>query len=122
MAGGQAHIRTGDKKRYKEVLKQIGEHGVTQDEILEAGWAQGRRIKAERVMIVLEMIYQKAVQENGSLAAAEVYLDRILGKPKESLNLEADGVLNNYSDDELISRIVAVVKRTGQAGAGGSAD
>lgn len=123
MAGKGNYIKTGDANRYKDLLKKIGEHGAKEvEEILELETGQAQRtMKAERVLIILEMLYNKAVRGN-NIAAAQLYLDRILGKPKESLNLTNSGdLIGKISDGELIDKITAIIKAT-RKGESGAAD
>ena len=106
------------KKTYEKLIETIHSHGTEIVEEIDLGWTVEQVIKKERVVIVLEMLYTKAVKEK-SIGAAQQYLDRQLGKPKESLNVTDDGgTLGKLTDDELIKRIATILKATGKAGAG----
>ena len=102
---------------YKQLKAKIAEHGtevVTEEDL---SWYGGRSLTQSRTLIVLEMLYQKAVHE-GDKGAAQQFLDRTLGKPKESLNLtDESGVFGKLSDDELAERITTIIKSAQKAGA-----
>lgn len=105
------------RQAYDKLREKIAEHGTTEVEELDLPWAQGRAIKASRVMIVLEMLYYKA--KEGDKAAANQFLDRTLGKPKESLNLtDESGVFGKLSDNELTRKIATIIESTKKGGAG----
>lgn len=111
--------RTGESAKLKNVIRKIADHGAEVVEILEVPWAKGETIKRERVLIILEMLFQKATKEDGSMGAAVHYMDRILGKPKESLLLDnGDDTLQRLSDDQLVSRIAGIIKTVRAADAG----
>lgn len=106
---------------YKALLKKISEHGATVVEAPEhIRTANGRVMKAERLLIALEAVYLKGVND-GNMGALQYYLDRMLGKPKESLNLtnESD-IIGKLTDEQLIERISAIVKTAAEGGAGNS--
>lgn len=100
----------------KALAAKIAEHGTQEDEVLDAEWlpaSRHRTLTKERVIIVLEMLYQKAVADKGSVTAGIAYLDRILGKPKENLTLDGEAnIFAKISDEELVERINNIVKRT----------
>lgn len=111
--------RKGESAKLKSVIKKIADHGAEVVELIEVDWAEGRNIKNERVLIILEMLYQKAINGDGSMGAAVHYMDRILGKPKESLLLDnGDDTLQRLSDDQLVSRIAGIIKTVRAADAG----
>jgi len=98
---------------YKALMQKIAEHGWTEVEEIDLPFTHGRTIKRERTLIVLEMIYRKALE--GNLQAAEYYLDRMLGRPKESLNLtNGADLIGEKSDQELISEIAGIIKSVRQ--------
>lgn len=113
-----AYAKTGDSNRWKDLLKKIGEHGSQEVEyIREDKNASARTMTASRVLNVLEMLYNKAIDDS-SLGAAQQYLDRILGKPKESLSIANDNdLIGNLSDQELIERVANILKTAGKGGA-----
>ena len=106
------------RETYKKLLDKIAEHGSTEVEELDLSWAGERAIVGERVLIVLEMLYYKAVIDRNYSAAKE-YLDRMLGKSKESLTLtNGSDLISKISDEELAEKITAIIKSTQKGGAG----
>lgn len=103
---------------YKKLVEKIAEHGSTEVEEVDLSWAEGRVITSSRVLIVLEMLYTKAVKDKNYSAARE-YLDRMLGKSKESLTLtNGSDLISKISDEELTTKIAAIIKSTPKGGAG----
>lgn len=111
--------RTGETNKYKELLQKIADHGTEVVEVLSPEWSvKGEAIRKERILIILEMLFHKASQE-GKEGAAQQYLDRLLGKPKESLNLSGgENILSGYSDEELTDKITSIIKAARKGGAG----
>ena len=108
--------KSKDLKTLRETIAEHGREVVTENDL---SWdtSEDRCIKAERVLIVLEMVYQKAVTEK-SLGAAGQYLDRILGRPKENLSLDnAGSPFNSLSDSDLLSRVVDIINGARERGA-----
>jgi len=102
---------------YKKLIEKIAAHGTEVVEELELEWHEGKALRGERVLIVLEMLYYKAVQDRNYSAARE-YLDRILGRPKESLNLtNGSDLISKISDEELAAKITAIIESTQKGGA-----
>jgi len=109
----------GARATYKKLLEKIAEHGSTEVEELDLGWNNNEAMKAERVIILLEMLFKKGTE--GSISAAQYYLDRILGKPKESLNLtNGTDLIGKLTDDQLLEKVRSLLKATGEGGAGES--
>jgi hypothetical protein len=107
-------------ENYKELFDKIAQHGSEVVEEVEVGWTKGRIITGERVLIVLEMLYQRAVHDKNYSAAKE-YLDRMLGKAKESLTLtNGSDLISKLSDEELTDKITQIVKATREGAAGKS--
>lgn len=104
---------------YKDVLQRIADHGVEVVEILNPSWSTDKHpIRKERLLIILEMLFQKAA-ETGNLGAAQQYLDRLLGKPKESLKLtNGSDAVSKLSDEELTDLVTRIVTATGEGAAG----
>lgn len=106
---------TGDTNKMKSLAKKMADHGTGTDEVFDVDWlpaSRNRTLTKERTLIVLEMIYQKAIQGKGSLGAGIAYLDRILGRPKEKVTLDGEAsVAAKLSDDELIERINKIIKQ-----------
>jgi len=99
----------GGKETYKQLLQKIADHGCTEVEETDLGWSAGKVIKSERVLILLEMLYTKG--KDGSISAAMYYLDRMLGKPKESLNLtNGADLIGKLTDEQLIDKISGLIK------------
>lgn len=102
---------------YKKLIEKIAGHGTQVVSELELPWHPGE-IRQERVLIVLEMLYNKAVNDKNYSAARE-YLDRILGRAKESLTLtNGSDLISKISDEELAEKITAIIKSTQKGGAG----
>lgn len=96
----------GQDSDLKDIRKKIAEHGLEEIEvILDDQLGQQRSVKSARLLILMELLFQKAVQEK-NLGSIEHYMDRILGKPKESLSLtdESEG-LGRLSDKQLLQRL-----------------
>jgi len=90
----------------EQLKEKILKHG---SQVVEKTIYTGHKIKKERTLILLEMLFHKG--SAGNVPAAKEYLDRVLGRPKESLNLQNDGgSFNSMSDAELVSRISQLVK------------
>ena len=104
---------------YKDILQRIADHGVEVVEIIEPSWSTDKHpIRKERLLIVLEMLFQKAA-ETGNLGAAQQYLDRLLGKPKESLKLtNGSDAISKLSNEELTDKITRIVEATREGAAG----
>jgi len=109
------------KENYTAIRKQIAKHGTDEVElIVDLPDGQQKSVVGTRTLLVLEMLYRKATEEK-NMHAAQQYLDRILGKPKESLSINDEGEgIGKLSDDQLIEKIVTVVKATRKTGAGKS--
>ena len=115
-----AQIKAGSET-YKDIMQAIAEHGSEVVEVVSPSYLDGKTIKKERVLIVLEMLFQKASQ-SGNLGAAQQYLDRMLGRPKESLNLtNGSDLISKLSDEELTDKITSIIE-TAREGAAGKAD
>jgi hypothetical protein len=111
----------GQRETYKILVDKIAAHGTEQVDLEFASWTKERIIGRERVLIVLEMLYQKATAEN-NLGAAKEYLDRMLGRSKESLTLtNGSDLISKLSDEELTDKITRIIKAT-REGAAGKAD
>jgi hypothetical protein len=111
-----------ESDEYKDVLQAIADHGSEVVEVLEPQWSKHEKktIKKERILIVLEMFFQKAVYE-GNISAGQQYLDRLLGKPKESLKLtNGSDAISKLSDEELTDKITRIIAATGEGAAGKS--
>jgi len=106
MSKPKAALKTGDSSRYKQLQQKIAEHGTQEVEIIVGD----RTVKSSRVLVVLEILFDKATDEQ-SLGAAQQYLDRILGKPKESLTLNDGDNIGKISDSELINRLIATLEK-----------
>ncbi len=106
---------------YKDVLQRIADHGVEVVEIVDPLWSKDKNpIMKERLLIVLEMLFQKAA-DTGNLGAAQQYLDRLLGKPKESLKLtNGSDLISKISDEELESRVLKIFEAARERGAEGA--
>lgn len=105
------------KETYNQLKEKIAEFGTKEVEELDLPWALGRSIKATRVMIIMEMLYTKGLE--GDKVAANQFLDRTLGRPKESLNLtDESGIFGKLTDDELTKKIRSVIKAAPKGGAG----
>lgn len=101
---------------YKALLKKIAEHGSTKVEELTVE-VDGRAMKSERILIALEVIYQKGVRDK-NLGALMYYCDRLLGKPKESLNLtNGSDIIGKLSDDQLLERLTTLIETARERGA-----
>lgn len=106
--------------RYKDLLKKISSFGTEVIEEVDLPWLPDQVVKRERILILLDMLYHKATREQSIQAAREV-LDRLLGKPKESLNLtNGSDLIGKLSDDELIEKIAGIFKAHTEGGAGES--
>jgi len=106
------------KENYTAIRKQIAAHGTQEvEELITLPDGQQKSVTGTRTLLVLEMLYRKAVQEK-NMNAAQQYLDRILGRPKESLSISDDSEgIGKLTDDQLIEKIATVIKATGKAGA-----
>lgn len=105
-----------EKKTLESLRDKIANHGrEIVDE--EPAWSQGgRTVRNERVLVVLELLYRQAV-DNKNITAGREYLDRILGKPKENLSLDnAGNPFQSYTDSDILSRVVDIVKSIGDRG------
>ena len=112
-----------ESEEYKNVLQSIAEHGTEIVEVIEPQWNKSERktIEQERILIVLEMLFQKAAYD-GNISAAREYLDRLLGKPKESLKLtNGSDLISKLSDEELTDKITRIFEAA-REGAVGKAD
>jgi len=106
-------------ENYKQLLKKIAEHGSTVVEVIDLEWDEGRSVKSERVLILLEMLFKKGTK--GSITAAVYYMDRLLGKPKESLNLtNGADLIGKLTDDQLLEKISNLLEKSRKGGAGKS--
>ena len=113
---GWQNVVSRQRETYKKLLDKIAEHGSTEVEELDLSWAKGRSIVASRILIVLEMLYYKAVEDKNYSAARE-YLDRMLGKSKESLTLtNGSDLISKISDEELARKVAAIIKYTKEGG------
>jgi len=101
--------KSGDTNKYRALMQKIADHGVQEIEVA----ISGRTVTASRVLIMLELLFNKAIDER-SLGAAQQYLDRILGKPKESLTLDNGSDIGKISDSELIERLITTIKKAGE--------
>lgn len=96
----------GQDSDLKDIRKKIAEHGLEEIEVLlEDQQGQQRSVKSSRLLILMEVLFHKAIQDK-NLGAIEHYMDRILGKPKESLSLtdESEG-FGKLSDKQLLQRL-----------------
>ena len=99
----------GGRDTYKQLLQKIADHGTTKVEETELGWNNNQVLKRERVLILLEMLYSKG--KDGCMHAAMYYLDRMLGRPKESLNLtNGADLIGKLTDEQLIDKISGLIK------------
>lgn len=114
-------IPKGQSDEYRDIRRKIAEHGMEEVEtIIDLPGGQQKTIVASRILIALEMLFGKLSNEK-NLAAAQQYLDRMLGKPKESLSISDDSEgIGKLTDDQLIEKIAAAVKQAAKAGAGES--
>lgn len=102
---------------YKQILKKIAAHG---SEEIEWTNKEGRLIKSERLLIALEVIFEKGVKDK-DLRALQYYMDRLLGRPKESLNLtHGTDLIGKLTDDQLTEKISAILEAARERGAGES--
>jgi hypothetical protein len=107
----------GPSNTYKKLQKKMAEHGSQEVEEMILTPTGQKVVKASRVLIVLDSLYNKFIMD-GSLKAGEMYLDRMLGKPKESLNVtNGSDILGKLSDDELIEKISGILKAHRKGGA-----
>ncbi len=110
----------GPSNTYKKLQKKLAEHGSTEVEEIIITPTGEKVIKASRVLIVLEKMYNQYILD-GTLRAGEIYLDRMLGKPKESLNLtNGSDLIGKLSDDQLLERISKIFKASTEGGTGKS--
>ncbi len=113
----RTNIVSRQRETYKKLLDKIAEHGSKEVEELDLSWCEGRVLSGSRILIVLEMLYHKAVQDKNYSAARE-YLDRMLGKSKESLTLtNGSDLISKISDEELAAKVAAIIKSTKEGGA-----
>ena len=114
-----AKIPTNQKDDVKDVRKKIAEHGLEEVEhIVDLPNGQTQTVTASRILIALEILYRKMVQSD-NLGAAQQYLDRMLGKPKESLSITDDSEgIGKLTDDQLIKKILSISKAVRETGAG----
>jgi len=104
---------------YKKLIEKIAGHGTEVVEELDLPWHEGA-IRQERVLIVLEMLYNKAVNDKNYSASRE-YLDRILGRSKESLTLtNGSDLISKLSNEELTAKVTAILNSHKEGGAGAS--
>ena len=97
-------------ENYKQLFEKIADHGAQEVEEIDLGWTLERTITGSRVLIVLEMLYYKAVKDRNYSAAKE-YLDRMLGKAKESLTLtNGSDLISKISDEELATKVTAILE------------
>ena len=114
-----SRLPTNQKDDVRNIRKKIAEHGLQEVEIMkDLPNGQQQSVTASRILIVLEILFDKA-KKDGNLGAAREYLDRMLGKPKESLSItdETEGI-GKLSDDQLIEKIIALSKTVRETGAG----
>ena len=117
---GKGRNPGSNTETYKAILKKIAEHGSTVIEEPEVE-IHGHAMRAERILIALEVVYQKGVKDK-NLGALMYYLDRLLGKPKESLNLtNGADLIGKLTDQQLIERIDGLIETVRERGAGKSA-
>lgn len=116
-----SHFKHKETAKYKALMTQIAEHGAQVVEILEPDWNKGQTINRERVLILLEMMFQKAVDGDGSLSAAMAYLDRAIGKPKDNMTIDVgNDTVQQLTDDQLIDKISQILAKSRQADPGSS--
>ena len=109
-----------DSEVYKDILQSIADHGAEVVEVINPSYASTSIFHKERILIVLEMLYQQAA-EGGSLGAAQQYLDRLLGRAKESLTLtNGSDLISKLSDEELTDKVTRIIAATGEGAAGGT--
>ena len=108
-----------EKEDVRAIRKKIAQHGLDEVEVLiDLPSGKQEAITASRILIALEVLFEKMVKDR-NLAAAQQYLDRMLGKPKESLSITDEGEgIGKLSDKQLIEKIIAVSKAVREAGAG----
>ena len=107
-----------DSEVYKDILQSIADHGAEVVEVVNPSYASTSIFHKERILIVLEMLYQQAA-EGGSLGAAQQYLDRLLGRAKESLTLtNGSELISKVSDEELESRVLKIFEAARERAAG----
>jgi len=114
-----AKIPTNQKDDVKDIRRKIAEHGLQEVEFLmDLPDGNARAIRASRILIALEILFDK-LSTDRSLGAAREYLDRMLGKPKESLSItdETEGI-GKLTDDQLIEKILTISKTIRETGAG----
>jgi len=114
-----AKLPTNQKDDVKDIRRKIAEHGLQEVEVLmDLPDGQTRSVTASRILIVLEILFDKA-EKGRNLGAAREYLDRMLGKPKESLSItdESEGI-GKLTDDQLIEKILTISKTIRETGAG----
>ena len=109
------------KQALRTLRDKISGHGQAEVQENDLQWMPEqaeRTIRAERVLIVLEMLYRRAIDGKGNITAGREYLDRILGKPKENLSLDnAGSPFQSLSDTEIITRVVGIIDRVRERGA-----
>lgn len=104
----------------KDLRKQIAKHGTQEIEVIMELNGETQTVKKTRVLLVLELLFDIAIHDR-SLGAAQQYLDRMLGKPKESLSISDDGEgIGKLSDDQLIEKITTIIEATRKGTAGES--
>lgn len=110
-----------DSEVYKDIMQSIADHGAEKVDVMNPSYCSTSIIHKERILIVLEMLYQQAA-EGGSLGAAQQYLDRLLGRAKESLTLtNGSDLISKISNEELESRVLEIFE-TARKRAAGSTD
>ncbi len=103
-------------ENYKKLFDKIAGHGSQEVEEIDLGWTEERTITGERIIIVLEMLYYKAVKDRNYSAAKE-YLDRMLGRAKESLTLtNGSDLISKLSDEELAAKVTAILESRQKGG------
>ena len=111
----------GQNEDIRDIRKKIAQHGLQEVEaIIDLPNGQQRSVKAARILIALEILFDK-LSNDRNLGAAREYLDRMLGKPKESLSVTNDSEgIGKLTDDQLIEKVLAISKAIREAGAGES--
>lgn len=116
-----AKLPTNQKDDVRDIRKKIAEHGLEEIEyIKDLPNGQQQTITASRILIALEILFDKTSKDR-NLGAAREYLDRMLGKPKESLSITDDSEgIGKLTDDQLIEKILTISKTIRESGAGES--
>ena len=63
--------KDGETNKYKDIMDKIAGHGSEEVEVDDPKWNTKQQvIKRERILIVLEMLFQKATSGDGNIGAA----------------------------------------------------